>query len=548
MSGFKLLALALILSLVLSAQKSRGAGQKTIVISGRKQLFLDDYLIASSRNLQRLIHPARKYAFNPVLRPGFTYGSVLRDTGKYRIWYMPAQKHAYVAYAESQDGIAWTKPDLGLVGINGRPSNIVAGRRAKAGGSHLPLPPDAPAAIAWPYFYEFFGVHKDTGNPDPSRRYMMGFLDSDYEYHGPDGDVFHKGQRRGLGVAGSADGIHWRVLADFATEAICDGDTHWMFDPAGHKYVLYGRTFFVPPDTARAWGIRGPLLPAEMRRAWGLAGVLDLRFPPALQAWLQDHYAGRAVARVESPDFLTWNVTKPAQAPVVMTADVQDKPGDEAYDMDVFPYEGIYIGLLRVYHNVPDDPALEVQLTASRDSFHFTRVGDRTPFIASGAIGEWDRFNLAIPTGGPIPVGEELRFYFAGSVVRHAPYAGSDTGPIDARGSEPDADRAPDAVGFATIARDRFVSLAASFDGGEVLTKPVVLAGRTLHVNAKSDFGEILIQALDESGRIMAQSHAIRADSLDLAVEWERGAAPQNLPVALRFLIRNAHLFAVWSV
>ena len=100
------------------------------------------------------------------------------------------------------------------VTIDGQKTNILFRKRDKKKG------PDE-----FPYFYELFGVHKDAREADPARRYKMGFLNIEWDYSGPREDPFHKGQRRGLGVAGSPDGIHWKLIDNYATEAICDGAT-----------------------------------------------------------------------------------------------------------------------------------------------------------------------------------------------------------------------------------------------------------------------------------------------------------------------------------
>ncbi len=101
-------------------------------------------------------------------------------------------------------------------------------------------------------------MHRDDREKDPARRYKMGFNDVDFKHTGPGGDPFHKGQRRGLGVAASVDGIHWKLLDNWATESIIDGGTHWMFNAERSKYILYGRTKFQPPAEVTAWGIHGP--------------------------------------------------------------------------------------------------------------------------------------------------------------------------------------------------------------------------------------------------------------------------------------------------
>src|SRR5205823_5633367 len=162
------------------------------------------------------------------------------------------------------------------------------------------------------------------------------------------------------------------------------------------------------------------------------------------------------------------------------------------------PYEGIYIGLVQVFHATPEESTLDVQLALSRDSIHFARVGDRGTFLSLGTVGSWDRFNLSLANNDPIGAGNELRFYYGGRMYRHGPYAGPDAGPE--RGG----------IGFATIKRDRFVALEASFDSGEIVTKPLKLTGATLHLNAKSDFGEILVEVLQTDGALLTRSKPIQ--------------------------------------
>ena len=478
------------------------SGEPSITLNRQKQLFLDDYIVQSMTNIERVIHPAQKYAGNPVLWPseswepklGILYGSVIQDEGKYKMWYKSGMG---VGYAESSDGIEWVKPQLDLVKIDGRKTNLLFVKREKFKG-----PED------FPTFWELFGVHKDEKDSDPSRRYKMGFLSIIRPYEGPRRDPFHPTDRRGLGIGGSPDGIHWKLIDAFATEAICDGDTHWLFDPSGEKYVLYGRT-------------KKTL--AEVESAW------------SKYDWYEQYHSGRAVARLESADFLNWDFTEPASAPVVLTADIDDEPGTEIYSMMVFPYESLYIGLVQVFHARPEACYLDVQLAVSHDSLNFTRVADRTPFIPVGPTGSWDRFNHSLANNSPIIAGDELRFYYGGRTYRHTPYNGKDTGP------------SAGGIGFATIKKDRFVSLQASFDSGEIITKPLKLIGSDLHVNARSDFGEISVEVFDLAGNSIAGSKTIRSDSLDIVVDWKRGSLETlDAPVILRFTLKNACLYAVW--
>ena len=95
------------------------------------QLLLDDRLIARSESLTRTIHRPEMYEGNPVLtydRPWeyeciLLWGTVLFDDeeGLYKMWYQtwgklaPTRISTQVCYATSKDGLAWDKPELGLL-------------------------------------------------------------------------------------------------------------------------------------------------------------------------------------------------------------------------------------------------------------------------------------------------------------------------------------------------------------------------------------------------------------------------------------------------
>ena len=258
-----------------------------------------------------------------------------------------------------------------------------------------------------------------------------------------------------------------------------------------------------------------------------------LRDGDKYRAW---YYCGGDVAYAQSVDGLKWNIFETGKGPVVMAADAADPPGTEIYSMMVFPYESVFIGLVQRFNNQPETCTLDVQLAVSHDTVHFTRVGDRTQFIPVGAVGSWDRFNLSLANNPPIVEGDRLRFYYGGRMRRHSPYAGEDRG--EKRGG----------VGLATVKLDRFVSLGASFDGGRIVTKPLKLTGSQLHLNAKSDFGQIVVEALGPDGRRLARSKPICQDSLDVPVQWEQGNLEGvKTPVVLHITLRNALLFALWT-
>ncbi|WP_329255118.1 hypothetical protein OG417_13595 [Actinoallomurus sp. NBC_01490] len=116
-----------------------------------RELFLDDYRIASSKDVGRVVHPAKKLP-EPVIRPdrpwessAYTYGSVFKIGGVYRLWYDCNNDVApgyYLCYAESRDGRKWTKPlgrgSVGYKDIPASKTNIVI-----AGGGTVAYNPEA---------------------------------------------------------------------------------------------------------------------------------------------------------------------------------------------------------------------------------------------------------------------------------------------------------------------------------------------------------------------------------------------------------------------
>jgi hypothetical protein len=95
---------------------------ESIDIGSRRELFVDDFVIDKLQGArQRLHHPTPREVAIVHDRPweGNTcfYHTVFRDGDLYRMYYRGSQHtpgkgstHQVVCYAESEDGIRWTKP------------------------------------------------------------------------------------------------------------------------------------------------------------------------------------------------------------------------------------------------------------------------------------------------------------------------------------------------------------------------------------------------------------------------------------------------------
>jgi hypothetical protein len=203
--------------------------------------------------------------------------------------------------------------------------------------------------------------------------------------------------------------------------------------------------------------------------------------------------------------------------------------------MSVFPYQGLYIGCVQMFYGLEHQGNLNIQLAVSRDGRQFTRVQPRDSFIAEGGVGAWDRFNIAVGDLPPVEVKDELWFYYSGRTYRHAPYDGKDNGPHWG------------AIGLAKIKRGRFVALAASFDGGKVITKPFSFTGTNLFINSDASYGSIAVSLLDETGKPISsfQSSVSGENRVDIPVRFAgKGLADLGgHPVRIRFDLTNARLY-----
>lgn len=216
----------------LAALVSSARGDKPpaepLAIGEHSQLFLDDGLIDETHDVKRQMGVAVKHRNNPVLRRepqtrpweskrNELYGSVFFDPQikKFRAYYR-TQDHTggeseHLNYAESDDGVAWKKPNLGQLSFGkGYPeTNILA-------------PPGLNSAHG-------ACVFRDEVEADAARRYKM----------------FTFGHRmKGIGVFFSGDGVRWSEYdRNPVINLISDTTQSVVYDPPSKKYLAYVRMF-----------------------------------------------------------------------------------------------------------------------------------------------------------------------------------------------------------------------------------------------------------------------------------------------------------------
>jgi hypothetical protein len=123
------------------------AAPKSAPARGRTMMFVDDHDILYRSGTLRVMNPARRHSDTALIsqtRPwevAIGWVSVYRDpeTGRYQLWYQAyagrragdKRLECVVCYAESDDGITFTKPDLDLFPFKDHPKSTEDGFRVR---------------------------------------------------------------------------------------------------------------------------------------------------------------------------------------------------------------------------------------------------------------------------------------------------------------------------------------------------------------------------------------------------------------------------------
>lgn len=164
-------------------------GDWPLKVGTERQLFVDDFLVKSMSGLTRQHHQLKPHSDNPIYtakyQPGLIY-LVLRDdqTGKFRMWYEARmyyvdesgkRRRRPTVHIESDDGIHWRAPKLGVVEVNGNTENNYVFEKGLEGMFYEPWKQDLSR--------RFKGLaHMEPGNdedqPEPFEGYGL-YVSSD---------------------------------------------------------------------------------------------------------------------------------------------------------------------------------------------------------------------------------------------------------------------------------------------------------------------------------------------------------------------------------
>lgn len=373
------------LSIVLLLGVSAGLSAQTVSVDRGPEVdeavffSFDDHAIPWRNNLQLTPVTAEKHPANPVLRRGpegapdhghaILYGSVMYMDGKFRMWYLGMFETAIksgqapgwwrpMCYAESDDGIHWTKPKLNLVEFNGNKQNNICLIKS-----------EVPALVK---VNDFLSVMYDANDPDPKRRFKCVYI-----AHPPFAEV--RGGRSKIGpnesrwgafvAATSADGLTWDVVGDRPMNA------------GGERFEVsslyqFGNFYYANGQLLSPW-------------TWRMDGS-DV---------------GRVMLAYRSSDFDHWSRAKALSfaRPGQLTA--KPIPGQQTHmGAGIWNRGNVLVGLYGMWQDAPKKPpkgehwnkgvTIDLGLVVSDDGIHFREPVPDHSVIDRGKQGEWDDIAL----------------------------------------------------------------------------------------------------------------------------------------------------------
>ena len=450
----------------------------------------DDHALPWQHNLKLTLAQAEKHPENPVLRRGpkgapdhghaILYGTVLKEGDRFRMWYLGMFEPEILngqapgwwrpmCYAESDDGVHWSKPALGLVDFNGDRQNNIC------------LIEGEPFSMT--RVNDFLSVLRDADDPDPARRYKAAFI-----AHVPYDDI--PGGMSAIGtkerrvavtvLATSADGLSWKIAGPPANAG---GERFEVSSLYRFGDFYYSTGQLISPWTWRADGSE----------------------------------TGRTMLTYRSADFDRWSpatargFSRPGQLanPPV--------PGQQTHmGAGMWNRGNVMMGLYGMWQDAPKKPesaeywnrgvSVDLGLIVSNDGVHFREPVPGFKVVARGEPGAWD--DTALLQGHAfVNEGDRTMIW----------YSHWDTG-----GKLKSME-----IGLATLRRDGFGYLSSQVaeNDAEVVTDFFPATEKTsvfLNIEGATTQSPVEIEWLDEKASPVAGARASVVESgLRVPVSWK---------------------------
>ena len=486
------------------------SADEPIDIGSRRELMIDDYLIDSMSDSLRLqMHkPVRRNVAMVTDAPwegnACAYSSLLHDGEKFRMYYTtnhyvnrkgrieePHGRH--LCYAESTDGIHFTKPKLGLVEFDGSKQNNIILAIDTISGVRLD-----PGHIT---------ILKDTNPKCPPDARYKAICRSPVK-----GKV-------GLFTLKSADGLRFSQHSDglIIKDGYFDSENLVFWDSVRDEYRAYYRDFYNVPNGPQAVRAIKTATSSDFTN-WSKGKLLK--------------YSG-----VQHQALYTNQVSPYARAPHIFIG-FPKRYVDRGWVDSTGKLPGLQERKARANaHPRYGSVITDALMMTSRDGLTFRRWDEAILRPGPSQTNSWVYGDNLISWGmlttkSEMPQSPDelsiyaIEGYWTGKSQNFRRY---------------------------TFRMDGFVSVQAPLSGGEFVTKPIVFKGDRLEINySTSAAGSIHVEIQGVkgkplAGRSLADCHEIFGDQIERTVAWKDGVSMKQLagtPVRLRFVLKDADLFS----
>jgi len=366
----------------------------------KRVFFYDDQDVAARQNLHLVPGPVRKLGPANIesrscdlQRESCFAGSVVpMPGGGYRLYYSgghPDEARLYrIAIAESADGLAWMKPDLGQMEFEGADTNWLWPEGMPDGASitqpQVVLLPDGQWRMwFWWHGHEIGRVRYIVAESDDGIKWQVIDLDMPHIMHPSDLELGQAGWAAGL-TEGTVDD-KWsdqRTMDWMAAKRLRSNDaTYVYYNEEGGKFEMYS-VWLLPVDEAS-----GRWTPHD-------------NAPQVL----------RTIHRRESEDAIAWSDPE-----MLILADEHDPMHQEFYYLAVQPDGDWNIGMLGHYRCW--EQTMDLELCFSRDTHHWVRPL-RGGWVPRGGVDEIDHMS-AYATNRLIDRGDSWLLLYRGGNAKH---------------------------------------------------------------------------------------------------------------------------------
>ena len=474
---------------------------KALPVSDRKQLFIDRLFVDVAENIVLSMNPAQKLGIvldstnEPWELGTGGFFRVIEDGGKYKMYYGAfTEVGKALCYAESTDGLRWTKPSLGLVTVRGNKNNNLIYRDNAIDATIMVDPIDRPERR-----YKLFRSNLSTDPKDA-----------------------------GIYASYSADGIHFteagRVFPMWPeTSIIADWDSRIQ------KYVVFMRGFVRNQENQRQIA---RIETDDLLKPWPHNPNAPLLSPPAPE---------------NIPVVLRADATDDPFCDFYTSAAHLYPYAQDVYLMFPTPFRHFAPSSGRQpwfrFEPGNDYGLIEVQMAISRDGIHWSRP-DRRPYFPMGFPNEWDRW-LNIMGCGIVRNGNYLYQYYWSSGRVH------DSGIL--RKEYDNSIPSRSAYGAVRQRLDGFMSADFAYTGGTLTTPLMTFTGTHLQLNIDTGaMGTAFVEIRDEAGRPLpgftrADCEEVGGNFLDAIVRWKGKSDLTGLrgkPIRMHFTAHGAKLYA----